>query len=128
MGRILALTEEIEMIEEVEQLLQDEIQVEIAVHGDTLDFLENLLERYTQLVILDLDILREKVTKLIHIIRSIHKDCKIILILSQEKMSICSTALSMGVFSYLIKPVAVLNAYNIILSALKKPVKNMAKG
>ena len=74
---------------------------------------------YSQLIVLDIDLLADKTTKLIHIIRSVQKDCKILLILSQENMSHCSDALSLGVVSYLIKPFSALTAYKIICSTLK---------
>lgn len=119
MNRILALTKEKELIREIERVVLEDVSVDIETYTDMLEFIENLHTRFTQLVILDIDLLLEKIIKLISVIRSIRKDCKIILILSQENMAICSSALQMGIVSYMIKPVSVLNVYNIILSMLE---------
>lgn len=119
MNRILALTKEKKLIREIERVVLDDISVDVEIYTDMLEFIENLHIRFTQLVILDIDLLQEKINKLISVIRSIRRDCKIILILSQKNMDICSSALQMGIVSYLIKPVSVLNVYNIILSAFE---------
>lgn len=119
MQRILALTKEQELIKEIQQLLEECITIEVETCTDSLDFVDNYLNRYSKLIILDIDLLTEKTTKLIHIIRSVQKECKILLILSQKNMSYCSAALAMGIVSYLIKPFSALTAYKIICSTLK---------
>jgi response regulator of citrate/malate metabolism len=119
MQRILALTKEKELMTEIQRLLDECITIQVETCTDSLDFVDNYLNRYSKLIILDIDLLSEKTTKLIHIIRSVQKDCKILLILSQENMSYCSEALSLGVVSYLIKPFSALTAYKIICSTLK---------
>lgn len=119
MQRILALTKENELIKEIQRLLEDCVEIQVETCTDSLDFVDNYLNRYSQLIILDIDLLAEKTTKLIHIIRSVQKECKILLILSQENMSFCSDALPLGVVSYLIKPFSALTAYKIICSTLK---------
>ena len=124
MYRILAFTKEKDLIGDVEQAILEDVEIEIKTSSDILQFLENLLKNYTQFVILDVDLLCENVNKVIDITRSIQKDCKIILVLSQKNMPICSSALTKGIVTYFIKPISVSNAYKIILSALRIEMKN----
>ncbi len=124
MYRIIAFTNEKKLIREVEGKILEDIKVEIKINSDILEFLESLLRHYAQLVILDLDLLEENVNKVIDVARSIQKDCKIVLMLSNKNMSICSSALTKGIVSYLIKPISVSNAYKIFHSALLIDVKD----
>ncbi len=124
MYRILALTYEKSLIDGIEKTLLNDINVEVKVSSDILDVLQNVQQKYTHLVILDIDMLFDGVNKLIDIIRAIQKDCKVILILSSENMSICSSALTQGLVSYLIKPLSVVNAYKIIIATLNTDNKN----
>ncbi len=124
MYRILALTNENGLFKDVEKTLLNDINVEVKSSSDIWDVLQNLQQKYTHLVILDIDVLFDDVKKLIDIIRAIQKDCKVILILSQQNMSICSSALTMGLVSYLIKPFSALNANKIIIATLLKDIMN----
>jgi len=72
------------------------------------------------LVILDIDLLSEQVLKLINILQSIKRNSQIILVLSKDKMAICSAAFSLGIVSYLVKPVSTRNMYDVISTALQK--------
>lgn len=119
MNRILALTKEKELMNEIRRLLAECVMIQVETCTDCLDFVDNYLNKYSQMIILDIDLLKQKTTKLIKVIRSIQKECKILLILSQENISFCSDALSLGVVSYMIKPFSVLTAYKIICSTLK---------
>ena len=127
MYRIFAFTKEKKLIQEVEKKILEDVNVEIKINSDILEFLESLLRHYAQLVILDVDLLGENVNKVIDIARSIQKDCKIVLVLSHTNMSICSSALTKGIVSYLIKPISVLSAYKIFLTTLLIDIKDKSK-
>ena len=119
MERILALTTEKDLFTGIQEKIQDNADIDIKTCIDNLNLIEKFVSQHTELVILDIDLLKEKVIKLINILRSINKNLKIILILSNDKMSICSGALSLGVVSYLIKPISINNLAKIISATLK---------
>lgn len=119
MERILALTTEKDLFTGIQEKIQDNADIDIKTCIDNLNLIEKFVSQHTELVILDIDLLQEKVIKLINILRSINKNLKIILILSNDKMAICSSALSLGVVSYLIKPISINNLAKIISATLK---------
>ncbi len=119
MERILALTNEKELFSGIQEKIQDRTEIDIKTCIDNLNLIEKFVSQHTELVILDIDLLKDRVIKLINILRAINKNLKIILILSNDKMSICSTVLSLGVVSYLIKPVSIDNLSKIISATLK---------
>jgi len=119
MERILALTNEKDLFYGIQEKIKDKTNIDIKTCIDNLNLIEKFVSQHTELVILDIDLLNDRVIKLINILRSINKSLKIILILSNDKMSICSHALSLGVVSYLIKPISIDNLTKIITATLK---------
>lgn len=125
MYRILALSQDKDLYAGVRDFLGDSSDIEIKIFTNNLDFLEKFSSLHTELVILDIDLLNEQVLKLINILQSIKRNSQIILILSKDKMAICSTAFSLGVVSYLIKPVSTKNVYDVISTALQKQINRV---
>lgn len=122
MDNILVLTNETDLFVKIQKKVEEVNEVQITTCDDNLNLVEKFISQHTELVILDIDILKERVVKLINILRTMKKNLQIILILSPENMSICSNALSLGVVSYLIKPVSMDNLHKIITATLK--IKN----
>lgn len=121
MFRVLALTEENGLYAGVRDFVKkDRGDIGIITYSSTVDLLEKFSAVHTDLVILDVDILDDQALKLINILRSIKKDSRIMLILSKDKMAICSAAFSLGIVSYLVKPITTENLYDIIASVLLK--------
>lgn len=118
MQKVLALTNEKELMAQIEDSIKSHSSIKISVSSDYLDLVENYQRRHAQLVILDVDLLNGRVVQLINVLRAMKKDCRILLMLSPDKMSLCSQAVSLGMVSYLIKPICIQNARNIICSAL----------
>lgn len=119
MYRALALTEEESLLAGVQKMTASGKKFEVKTFTDPLLFLENFLSLHSETVILDIDLLDEQVIRLIHIIRLISKSTPVILILSKEKMPICLTVFSLGIVSYLIKPLSAEALYDYISSTLK---------
>lgn len=119
MYRALALTEEESLLDEVQKMTTSSKKFEVKTFTDSLLFLENFLSLHSETVILDIDLLGEQVIRLIHIIRLISKSTPVILILSKEKMPICLTVFSLGIVSYLIKPLSAEALFDYISSTLK---------
>jgi response regulator of citrate/malate metabolism len=119
MERVLILTENEELFYKLKKKFSEGLEIQIVTCTDSLNLIENYTSQHTELVILDIDMLKNGVSKLINILRSIKKNVQIILILSKTNMSICSEVLSLGVVSYLIKPVSVDNLSKIVLATLK---------
>ena len=92
---------------------------EMLTFSNSLELIDYFLKNYAQLVVLDIDLLGEETHKMIEVLRSIQKETKIVLILSEQYMSICSANLSMGVLSYQMKPVSVNAAVKLITSVLQ---------
>lgn len=120
----MVLSAETEWFEQISRNLDEEEQWEILMHSNVLEFLEHFLSRFPALVILDIDLLGKEINRVIKILRSLKKDLKIMLILSSEKVAICSQALSLGVLTYLLKPISPANASNIIKSTLVSHTTN----
>jgi response regulator of citrate/malate metabolism len=118
MHQVLALTDEKELMIQIEDSINSHSSIQILVSSDYLDLVENYQRRHALLVILDVDLLNGRVLQLINVLRAMKKDCRILLMLSPDKMSLCSRAVSQGMVSYLIKPICIQNARNIICSAL----------
>lgn len=119
MDRILILSGENDLLSEVQKKINDKAEIEIIACEDSLNLIENYVSQHTELVILDIDMIKEGAIKLINIIRSIKKNVQIILILSKRNMSICSDVLSLGIVSYLIKPFSIENLSKIVFATLK---------
>ena len=114
MHRVFVLAEETDLYETIQRNFGENEEIKIRVFQDSLDLLEMISTMIPDLLILDIDILKEQVIKLMHILKSVIQKPQIILVLSQDKMSICSSAFSEGVVSYLVKPVSPDNIWDII--------------
>ena len=119
MKRIMALSEEKKMFDNVLLKIKKDNYLELKIFSDSLNLIDDFVTHHTELVILDLDLLNEKIIKLINTLKTIKKNVQIILILSKDKMPICTKALSLGVLTYFLKPISPTNMSNLILSALK---------
>lgn len=122
MDRILVLSTEIDLFKKIQKRFEEVSEIQITTCDDSLNLMEKFVSQHAELVVLDIDMLKEGVVKLINILRTMKKNLQIILMLSQTNMSICSEALSLGVVSYLIKPVSTDNLHKIITATLR--VKN----
>jgi len=116
--RILALLDDEELVAQIEESINRFSSIEIITSTDSLDLIDQYACRHTRLVILDADLLDERVIQLVKVVRSIEKNSRILLLLSQEKIHLCSKVLSLGMVTYLIKPVSPVSAVGIICSAL----------
>lgn len=118
MNRVLALSNEKKMFTDFRKRMGGKINLKLAVYSDALALIENFASFHTQLVILDLDLLDRRILKLIKVLRNIQKDVKIIAILSKEKLPVCPEVLSMGIVSYIIKPISLKILSDLIISIL----------
>ena len=94
--RILALTDDEDLIADIEAHINRFAPAGIIATNDSLDLIEHYTRRHTRLLILDTDLLNEHMIQLIRIVRAINKHGKILLWLSQEKIPLCSEALASG--------------------------------
>ena len=122
--RILALTNEKELIAQIEQEIKRHSPVEIIVAADGLELVEEQAIRRTSVILLDADLIQERVVRLATILRTVDSHCKIVLFLSSENLLLCEKVLPMGMIWYFIKPVPVSNAANLILSCLNIPIED----
>ncbi len=118
MHRVTVLTQDKDFYLKVKEHLKDSLTIELHTFDHSLELVNYFLTNYSQLVILDIDIIKEEIIYLIEIIRTIHKDTKILLLLSPENMPLCSSALSIGVSSYQLKPLSVKNVLELITTLL----------
>jgi response regulator of citrate/malate metabolism len=119
MKRVLALTNEDRIFAEVKNNINEFENIEIVTFPDSLNLIDNFVNNHTELIILDLDLLNGEVIKLMKILRAIKKNSQIILILTENKIKECSKAISMGVVSYILKPVSEIELTNLVISTLK---------
>ena len=98
-------------------MLKDKI--EIKTMSDPLVFLEVFLSLHCQIVVLDIDVLKDKTGSMINIIQLMNKDIPLIVILSKDMMPVCLSVFSKGISTYLIKPISPENLKALIESTIK---------
>jgi len=121
------LTKEHQLSDKIREELEKDSVYQLKTFTQTLGFLEHFLEWYPQMVILDVDLMKSDTLKFIRILQKLKKDLKILLIASSRNISICSQALSMGIITYLLKPISTGNVYSLIHSTLKMPHNSKKK-
>jgi response regulator of citrate/malate metabolism len=124
MQKILIFSADVELFLEVEESLRKNEEIEFFLFQHSLELVNHFLSYFSPLVILDIDLLKNEILEMIQVLRNIHPNSKIVLILSPENMPICSAALSLGVMSYQIKPLSAANVTEIISSILHAPVNH----
>jgi DNA-binding NtrC family response regulator len=124
MNRILVLTTDQDLFSVVEDSLNKLEKVEIKTFDHSLELVNHYLSHYASLIILDIDLLKHETFQMIQVLRSIHAQTKIVLFLSPENMPICSSALSMGVLSYQMKPISEEKLVEFIASLLQITVNH----
>jgi len=85
----------------------------------SMDFLEKYTRSYAQLVILDVDLLKESLSQLVRILRSLNSEVKLLLVLSPNQLKHCAEVISMGDVNYFIKPISIKNLVEMVQSFLK---------
>jgi response regulator of citrate/malate metabolism len=105
MNQALILTEDKDYFSEIIKNVQNVNNFEVHIFHNSLELINYFLTNYAQLVILDLDLLKNETFEMVQILRSLHTDIKIVLFLSPKYMPICSETLSLGVLTYQVKPV-----------------------
>jgi len=123
----MMLTKEHQLAGKIGEDLEKESVYQLKTFTQTLSFLEHFLEWYPQMVILDVDLIKADILKFIRILQKLKKDLKILLIASSKNISICSQALSMGIITYLLKPISTGNVHSLIHSTLKLPHNSRKK-
>ena len=124
MQKILVFSADVELFFEVEESLKKNQDIEFLLFQHSLELVNHFLSYYASLVILDIDLLKNEILEMIQVLRNIHANSRIVLILSQENMPICSAALSLGVLSYQIKPLSSNNVTELVSSILRVPINH----
>jgi response regulator of citrate/malate metabolism len=124
MQKILVFSKDVELFLEVEESLKKNDKIEFLLFQHSLELVNHFLSYYASLVILDIDLLKNEILEMIQVLRNIHTNSRIILILSPENMPICSEALSLGVVSYQIKPLSSKNVTELISSVLHATINH----
>jgi DNA-binding NtrC family response regulator len=122
MYKLLVLSEEENLFSEVEENVQHNDSLEVRTFRHSLEMINYFLSHYASLIILDVDLLKSELLEMIQVLKSIHGEVRIILFLSPENMPLCSSAISLGILSYQIKPVSPETVMDIISSVLQIPI------
>lgn len=69
-------------------------------------FLESFLSNHSDLVILDIDLLEQRVIHVLKLIKLLKSSVPVILVLSDKHITTCKNALPIGILAYLMKPVS----------------------
>ena len=120
--RLLSLTDDQDLISRIEEEIARQVPVEILVTDDGLELVEEQAIRRTSVILLDVDLLQDRLQRLITILRTVDSHCKFVLLLSPENLSYCERVLPYGMVWYFFKPVSPVNAANLICSFLHAPV------
>ena len=122
--RLLSLTDDRTLIAQLQQEINRHANIEILVADDGLQLVEEQAIRRTSIILLDADLLQERLLRLITILRTVDSHCKIVLLLSSENLPLCEQVLPLGMIWYFFKPIPVENAANLICSFLNIPVED----
>jgi DNA-binding NtrC family response regulator len=122
MNKVLVLSQDKTLFQRVEGEIVSKDSIRLYTFTNSLDLIKYYLANYASLILLDADIVKSDVLKLIEIIHNINQEAKLILLISPENMSICSSALSFGILSYQVKPVSPENMVELIFSVLQNPI------
>ncbi|MGD9898061.1 MAG: hypothetical protein AB7T22_02940 [Calditrichaceae bacterium] len=114
MKRLLVLSSEHGLVEDFQSTLDGLCKIEVTCYQSCCELMEGFLTLHTDMIMLDIDLLKERVTHLINVLKLIKNSIVIILILSEEHISICKQALPLGIHSYLIKPVSGKELFRIL--------------
>lgn len=128
MNRILVLSSESGLITDFQDTLKGLSKTEVTCYQSCCELMEGFLTLHTDMIILDIDFLKDRVTHLINVLKLVKSSIVIVLILSEEYISICKQALPMGIHSYLIKPVSGVELFRIVDPILKHGNINFEKG
>lgn len=118
MYNVLILTDDANFYKEVEKKINGIKKIKFHTFHHGLELINFFLTNYAQLVILDIDVLQNEIIEMIQVLRTIHKETKILLLLSPVNMPLCSNALSLGISSYQIKPISQENVTELITTLL----------
>ncbi len=118
MYHVMILSKELSLFDPVRDELEKCPDYHITVFTDEMELLRQYVVIEVDLVVVDIDMVLERVKNLISVLRLLQKKVKIVLILSKENLKFCSTAFSSGVSTYLLKPVVPENILDIIRSRL----------
>ena len=125
MNKVLVLSQDKTLFQRVEGEIVSKDSIRLYTFTNSLDLIKYYLANYASLILLDADIVKSDILKLIEIIHNINQEAKLILLISPENMSICSSALSLGILSYQVKPVKPVSPENmveLIFSVLQNPI------
>jgi DNA-binding NtrC family response regulator len=122
MNKVLVLSQDKTLFQRVEGEIVSKDSIRLYTFTNSLDLIKYYLANYASLILLDADIVKSDILKLIEIIHNINQEAKLILLISPENMSICSSALSLGILSYQVKPVSPENMVELIFSVLQNPI------
>lgn len=118
MYNVLILTNDANFYKEVEKKISGINRIKFHTFDHGLELINFFLTNYAQLVILDIDVLQNEILEMIQVLRTIHKETKILLLLSPVNMPLCSNALTLGISSYQIKPISQENVIELITTLL----------
>ncbi len=122
MNKVLVLSQDKTLFQQVEGEIVSKDSIRLYTFANSLDLIKYYLANYASLILLDADIVKSDVLKLIEIIHNINHEAKLILLVSPENISLCSSALSLGILSYQVKPVSTENMVDLIYSVLHNPI------
>jgi response regulator of citrate/malate metabolism len=122
MNKVLVLSQDKYLFQKVEGEIESKDSIRLYTFSNSLDLIKYYLANYAALILLDADMVKNDVLKLIEIIHDINQQAKLILLLSPENMSLCSAALSLGILSYQVKPVSAESMVELIFSVLHNAI------
>jgi len=122
MNKVLVLSQDKALFQRVEGDIVSKDSIRLYTFSNSLDLIKYYLTNYASLILLDADIVRNDVLKLIEILHNINQEAKLIILVSPENMALCSSALSLGILSYQVKPVSPENMVDLIFSVLHNPI------
>ncbi|MBD3224666.1 MAG: response regulator [Caldithrix sp.] len=75
------------------------------IHFDTCcELIEHILTKRSDLVVIDIDYLKDRTIKLMRVIKLLNDSMRVVLLCSEENIRQLKEALSFGVVAYLMKP------------------------
>jgi len=104
---------------EQETLKERSSDIQFIPTRESIDFIDKCATLFPKLVIIDVDLVKDQLQKLLNILQTLHGNIKIILALSPENLNYCHHIPRLGEVSLLLKPFSSDNVVQLSESLLK---------
>ena len=105
METVIALSDEQQFFSQIQSQLGQGSQIELLRYTDVVQFVEMFMGTRLALTIVDTDMVGESLCSLLHLMQSVCRNPRLLLLISEQHLTSSLQAYSCGSFLYILKPV-----------------------